>query len=70
MFQKNDEEELYPANVASIPIMGDVTEIKFISNENFVVSSSNGTVKVLKLQDEPFPEIKEVTVWDSLHKFE
>ncbi|OXU27468.1 hypothetical protein TSAR_011206 [Trichomalopsis sarcophagae] len=68
-FQKNDEEELYPACITSYPVIGDVTEIKFIGPDHFVCSSSAGNVKVLKLQNEPFPEIKEENAWDKIHRF-
>lgn len=51
------------------PVIGDVTEIKFISPNHFVCSSSAGNVKVFKLQDEPFPEIKEENAWDKIHRF-
>lgn len=68
-FQKNDEEELCPVSIASQTVFGDVTEIRFIGRDEFVSSSSHGTVKVFKLQDDPFCEIKEVNSWDGIHKF-
>ena len=68
-FQKNDEDELYPMSIASCPVIGDVTEIRFLDRDNFVASSSSGTVKVLKIQDSPYPELKEQTVWNSIHYF-
>ncbi|XP_011495665.1 PREDICTED: nucleoporin Nup43 [Ceratosolen solmsi marchali] len=68
-FQKNDEDELYPVNISAYPVIGDVTEMKFISYDHFVASSSLGTVKVLKLQDNPYPDIKEESTWDLIHRF-
>ncbi|KAJ8682998.1 hypothetical protein QAD02_018790 [Eretmocerus hayati] len=69
VFQKNEDEELYPVNVSSTPVFGDVTEIRFISYDHFVASTTKGAAKVFKLQDSPFPEIKAEICWDSLHKF-
>ncbi|XP_014236487.1 nucleoporin Nup43 [Trichogramma pretiosum] len=68
-FQKNEEEELYPACVSSSPVVGDVTEIKFICKDQFVFSSSDGSVKVMKLEDDPYPNMKELTEWKTIHKF-
>ncbi|XP_014210853.1 nucleoporin Nup43 isoform X2 [Copidosoma floridanum] len=68
MFQKNEEDELYPKNISSSLVLGDVTEIKFISYDTFVFSSSAGYAKIMKLQDVPYPEIKEHHSWDKLHR--
>lgn len=69
MFQKNEEEELVPKNIASSPVLGDVTEIIFIDRDQFVYSSSDGSVRVMKLIDEPYPDIKEQINWVKIHRF-
>ncbi|KZC10530.1 PREDICTED: nucleoporin Nup43 [Dufourea novaeangliae] len=68
-FQVNDVGESYPAVVSSYPVLGDVTEIKFISRDFFVVSTSTGTVRLLQIQENPYSQFKEHVSWELIHKF-
>ncbi|XP_051176057.1 nucleoporin Nup43 [Leptopilina boulardi] len=67
--QTNEDEESDPVVVTSDPCYGDVTEIKFINKDFFVVSSSDGTVKVLQILENPYSKFKEHITWKNLHYY-
>ncbi|XP_012283346.1 nucleoporin Nup43 [Orussus abietinus] len=67
-FEVNDD-ELYPVVVSSHAFLGDVTELKFISKDRFVASSSVGSIKLLQIQDNPYTQFKEVMLWKYVHNF-
>lgn len=68
---KDDDADTYPCSIGTHPHYGDVTELKFINSNMFVVSSSLGSVKLFKIDSrEPHvAEIKEVISWDDIHFF-
>lgn len=68
-FETSEEDETYPVSIFSCPFLGDVTEIQFINKDHFVVSSSNGSVKLLQIQEDPYHKFKEIVSWDSIHQF-
>ncbi|KAG7190344.1 hypothetical protein KM043_006457 [Ampulex compressa] len=68
-FQMNDDEESYPAIVSSYAFLGDVTEIKFISKDFFVASSSLGSVRLLQISENPYSQFKEHMAWEFIHNF-
>ncbi|XP_053977498.1 nucleoporin Nup43 [Hylaeus volcanicus] len=67
--QMNDDGESYPAVVSSYAVLGDVTEIKFISKDLFAASTSTGTVKLLAIPENPYSQFKDRRTWEHIHKF-
>ncbi|XP_046427457.1 nucleoporin Nup43 [Neodiprion virginianus] len=69
-FDTNEEDdESYPVIISSHAFLGDVTELRFISKDLFVASSSIGTVQLLQIQENPYAQFKERLSWNFLHKF-
>lgn len=66
-----DDADISPSTIATHPHDGDVTELKFINSNMFVVSSSVGSVKLLQIDGkEPcLAAFKEVVSWDDIHFF-
>lgn len=75
MYPPLSEEEdldLYPCHVHTQQHEGSVTEIKFVDNSRFVVSSSLGSVKLLRIVDRTeaaSTHFSELIAWDNIHYF-
>ncbi|XP_067207554.1 nucleoporin Nup43 [Linepithema humile] len=67
-FRTNYDEEPSPVVLSSYTFLGDVTELKFISKDFFVVSSSLGSVRLLQIEEE-CAEFKEHMAWEFIHNF-
>lgn len=65
----DDDADIYPCTIGTHPYDGDITELKFINSNMFVVSSTVGSVKLLKIDGkEPcLAALKEVMSWDDIH---
>lgn len=68
-FQTNEDDESYPVIITSDPFYGDVTELQFINKDFFVASSSDGSVKVLQILENPYAKFKEHITWKNIHRF-
>ncbi|GJQ68893.1 hypothetical protein Trydic_g6087 [Trypoxylus dichotomus] len=67
----SDDADIYPYTICSYPFEGDVTECQFLSSDNFVASSSNGSVYLLKVHvdERGCISMYDEIMWDKLHKF-
>ncbi|XP_026286203.1 nucleoporin Nup43 [Frankliniella occidentalis] len=61
-----------PCMVCEKPITGDVTELKFVQNDQFLVSTSSSSVELIKIVgvgDAASTVLKPIVSWDKLHPF-
>nr|XP_018904040.1 PREDICTED: nucleoporin Nup43 [Bemisia tabaci] len=77
MYPENDSEQqnpdLYPLATSVQVHEGNVTEIKFVDNDLFLVSSSLGSVRLWKVFESKITrvtELKEITAWKNIHYFQ
>lgn len=66
------EEKDDPHFIGEKPVQGDVTEIKFVQNNDFLVSTSSGSVQLLSIVgagDAAKAALKPTISWDNLHPF-
>lgn len=63
---KELDSENYPLKQRTFTHSGDVTEIKFLLSNHLVVSSSYGSVNLLKCND---TDLSVVNTWENLHYF-
>ncbi|XP_020283292.1 nucleoporin Nup43 [Pseudomyrmex gracilis] len=68
-FKTNYDEELSPDILSSHSFLGDVTELKFVSRDFFVASSSLGSVRLLQVDEDTCSEFKEHMAWEFIHSF-
>lgn len=68
-FRSNEGEEPSPNAIVSQSVLGDITELRFISKDHLVSSASNGSVFLSEIQENPTVTFKEHVVWESLHSF-
>ncbi|KAG8245999.1 Nucleoporin Nup43 [Homalodisca vitripennis] len=69
---KDEDIDVAPIKVYSHPHKGDVTEIKFIDNNNFLAASSLGSVQLLRVVDRTQAESTRfitTSSWDNIHYF-
>ncbi|XP_011555757.3 nucleoporin Nup43 [Plutella xylostella] len=67
---REDEEATYPRQLSEYKVSGDVTELKFVENNRIIVSTSDGSVRLLEVSayDKQSP-LKEIYTWKNLHKY-
>ncbi|XP_025423607.1 nucleoporin Nup43 isoform X2 [Sipha flava] len=69
---ENSEKDFPPKLLDSIKQDGDITQIRFLDNKFFAVSTDSGSVKVYRIIGEneaPKIHLQEAAAWESLHSF-